>query len=63
MKHRECSNTDTRDVLAPLLFRGGVRGTRTEGFLLPRKHCKLTIKLQVQAGGSSSLITEMKEKM
>jgi hypothetical protein len=28
---------------------------------LPRKHCRLTVKLQVQAGGASSLMTEMKE--
>jgi len=29
---------------------------------LPREHCKLKVKLQFQQGGSSSLMTEMKEK-
>jgi len=45
---------DAEDVLAPALFRGGVRGTRTEGFLLPIGN----ITLNYKTGGSASSLTE-----
>ncbi len=42
-ENKKFFNADAEDVLAPPLFRGGVRGTRTEGFSLPCEPYRLML--------------------